>query len=115
MIQHLSRRTVFGDLAFGDESDVVGDGSRESHFVSAENDVLSGRGEFSYQFEDFRRHFRIERGGGLVENENLRPCGDGSGETDALLLPAGELGWKFVSVSLKAEAVEAFVGGTGSL
>src|SRR5688572_26392133 len=115
MVEDPGRGAVFGDFSFGDKGDMIGNGAGEAHFVRAENDMLPGGGELAYQFEDFGRHLRIECGSGLVENEDFRPCGDSPRQTDALLLPAGELGGKFVSVSGESETVEAFVGRAGGL
>ncbi len=106
---------VLGDIAGGDEGDVVGDGAGESHLVSAEDDVLSGGGEFADEFENLRGHLWIQCGGGFVEDEDFRFSGNGAGEADTLLLTAGELCGKFVRMTGEAEAVEAFIGDAGGI
>ena len=47
--------------------------------------------EFGEQFENLRLDGDVERSGGLVGDEQLRPVDDGHGDHDALAHAAGEL------------------------
>jgi len=71
---------------FGEDG-VVGNDGREG----AELDVHALDG-----FEDGDPGADIEGAGRLIAKEDFRALGDGSGDGDALLLAAGELGWKVI-------------------
>ena len=60
--------------------------------------------------DHFGGHARVERAGGLVEQDRLGVHGEGAGDGDALLLAAGELvgaGGEFFG---EADAVEQLAG-----
>ena len=48
--------------------------------------------EFDHHVEHFVDHFRVECGGGLVEQHDLGAHGERAGDGHTLLLAAGELG-----------------------
>ena len=64
--------------------------------------VMPSRGELLHHVEHLADQLRVERRGGLVEEHELRLHGQGAGDGDALLLPAGEL--RRVGVQLVVEA-----------
>lgn len=86
--EDLRRRAAFKDFSARNESNLVGHRAGKPHFVGAQNDVLTRRGEFLNKFEHLSGHLGIQRGGGLIKQKNLRTRGDGSGQSGALLLTA---------------------------
>ena len=70
---------------------LVGDGSRELHFVRHDEHGLAGIGEFEHHVEHFAHHFRIERGGDFVEQQHFRMQDQRTADGHALTLTAGKL------------------------
>ena len=56
----------------------------------------------------------VERAGGLVAQQDVRPLGDGARDGHALLLAAGELRRKVVEPLAQADQLQRFVGLIGS-
>ena len=54
--------------------------------------------QLGQQVEDLRLHRDVQRGGGLVEHDDVRVRRQGSGNSDPLALAAGELVGKTVQV-----------------
>ena len=54
-------------------------------------------------------HFRIERGKGLVEQENVRPINQGAGQGHALFLPARKRVGVSFAKPLEVECVDQIV------
>ena len=67
-------------------------------------------GEIHHDVEHLGDHFRIERGGRLVEQHRNRVHRQRPGNGDALLLAAGQFGRVFLGVLLQADAVEQLFG-----
>jgi hypothetical protein len=82
-------------------------GRRRDHPRRGRNDPLAAFRELLDQFQHFGGHFRIERRGGFIEEQDLRLRGNGTGDTDTLLLASGEFRGAFVGVGKKTEAVES--------
>src|SRR6266853_1282525 len=59
------------------------------HIVRYERNAIV-RFQLGDQLLDALRRYRIERRGGLVEQQDLRLHRDGAGDAQALLLPAGQ-------------------------
>ena len=51
-----------------------------------------GDAQLAYQVQDLQLVADVEVGGGLVQQEQAAPLGQGAGEQDALFLPAGQGG-----------------------
>ena len=66
-------------------------------------------GQVGHDIEDLVNHFRVERRGGLVEKHDLRVHGQGAGDSDALLLAAGELCRVLVGLFRNADTGEQLV------
>jgi len=96
----------FQQFPLGDKRDLVGGMPGEAHLVSGQDQRPAFAPEFLQQVEDFGGHFRIESGGGFVEEESLRLGGHRAGYGDALTLTSGERGGMFVRVIGETEAVE---------
>ena len=105
----------FDDAAFVHEGDLVGDFSGEVEFVGYDEHGHSGLGEVSDDLEDFADEFGVEGGGWFVEEHKFGVHGEGSGDGDALLLAAGELGGVGVGFVGEADAGEEGLGGLGGL
>ena len=87
--EHLRRRRHLDHLAEVEERHLVGAARRLLHVVGDDGDgevVL----QFVDQLLDLQRADRVERAGRLVEQDHLRPHGDGAGDAQPLLLAAGQ-------------------------
>ena len=80
---------VLHDAALLDDDHAVAHGLDLLHDVGGEDDG-AGFAELRDQIPDFLELERVEAGGGLVEDEQLRVVQDGLGEADALLVALGE-------------------------
>src|SRR5437870_3007020 len=76
--------------------------------MRAEHDALTSLGETTNEIEHVLRHHGIERGGRLVEEQELRLRGDGARERDALLLPSAEFGGTLLRVHAESELLQCF-------
>ena len=81
----------FHNAAIFKQDHLVGDGSRELHFVRHDEHGLAGIGEFEHHVEHFAHHFRIERGGDFVEQQHFRMQDQRTADGHALTLAAGKL------------------------
>ncbi len=89
LIKYLSDWAGLGDLAIVKKGDVIGDLAGEAHFVGYQDEIAAFFAEFFDHVEDFGGHFRVERGSGLIEEQEARVDGDGAGDGDALALADG--------------------------
>ena len=91
--EHVENRAALRNNAVDDDRHLVANFFDDVHFVSDNDD---GQREILIddfdQVEDRFSCLRVERGGCLVAKENFRVTGEGAGDTDALFLPAAELG-----------------------
>ena len=69
----------------------------------------AGARQLEDDVEDLAHHLRVERGGDLVEEENLGVHHEGAHDGDALALAAGELARVVVGAVSQADALEQFV------
>ena len=91
IFEEIIRRALFENLAVGHEHDLVGHLAREAHLMGHAQHGHAFMGKFDHDIEHLIDHFRIERGGRLVEQHDLRLHGERSGDGHALLLAAGQL------------------------
>ncbi len=90
--EHALDRTLLDDLAFLHHADSVGEPSHDAEVVGDEQhrhaepllQVLEQR-------KDLRLHGDVERGGGLVGDQEIGLVGERHGDHHALALAAGEL------------------------
>ena len=88
--EQLLRGLVLLDFAVVDEDDAVGDLARKAHLMGDDQHGDAGVGQLLHQFQDLADHFGVQRGGGLIEEDDVRVHGQGAGNGDALLLAAGQ-------------------------
>ena len=81
----------FHNAAIFKQDHLVGDGTRELHFMRHDQHGLAGIGEFEHHVEHFAHHLRIERGGDLVEQQHFRMQDQRTADGHALALAAGQL------------------------
>ena len=84
--------------AVGHEDHAVGDLTGKAHFVGHADHGHAVIGQADHGVEHFLDHFRIERGGRLVEQHDLGLHAQRARDGDALLLAAGKLGRIFVGL-----------------
>ncbi len=90
--QHVLDGAVLDDLAAVHDGDAVGEVGDHAHVVrDDENAHVVLGGQSPQQIQDLGLHGDVERGGGLVGDEQAGPVGDGHRDHDALPLAAGEL------------------------
>ena len=100
----------FHNAAIFKQDHLVGDGSRELHFVRHDEHGLAGIGEFEHHVEHFAHHFRIERGGDFVEQQHFRMQDQRTADGHALPLAAGKLVRPGILAVGKADAFCTKVG-----
>ena len=66
------------------------------HFMRHDQHGDAVAGEFHHRVEHLLDHLGIERGGGFVEQHDVRAHAQCARDGDALLLAAGEPGWVFL-------------------
>ena len=99
--QNLGGMALFDNDAAVHEDDAIGDFSSEADFVCDEQHRPFLGGKLADHAKNLSDQFRVERGGGLVEEEKLGTLRQSAGNRNTLLLPAREpLG---ILVSLFAE------------
>ena len=92
LAEDLAHDGALDDASVAHDGDVVGHISDDGHVVGDEEDrhaLVPGQG--AQQVEDPRLDGDVERGGGLVGDEDRRVAGHGQGDAGALQLAAGEL------------------------
>ena len=107
-VEDFGRGADFKDLAVGHEDHAVGHGAGEAHFVGHADHGHAFLGEVHHNVQHFADHFRVEGGGGFVEEHELGLHGKGAGDGHALLLAAGEHGGVDVGLVADAHALEQF-------
>ncbi len=91
MDDHIVRCARGNDGACVHEYDPVGHFPAKSDLMGDDQHGHSGLRQFLHDAEDFANQFRIQSGGGFVEEQDLGVHGQGSGDGDPLLLAAGQL------------------------
>jgi hypothetical protein len=86
-------RALFDDLAFVEDDDGIG--LEDGVEAMGNGDGGASLHQFAGGFFEQGFGFRVERGGGFVENQNRRVFEEGAGEGEALGLSAGEAGAAF--------------------
>src|SRR5487761_1828982 len=89
--EDLGRRPLLDDLAAVHDHHSVGDVSGDRHIVGDDDHRHALVGQPPHDLHDLVGHLRVERRGGLVEEDRGRVHGQGAGDGYALLLPAGEV------------------------
>ena len=97
---------VFQKAAVVEEGDVVAGVAGEAHLVGDDDEARAGFGEVAHDVEHFRGEFRIQGACGLVQQKKARAGGERTGDGDALLLAAGQLGWPLGQGVFQTEARE---------
>src|SRR5918995_3542915 len=103
-------RSLSVDNAFGHKDDFGADLTGKGDLVRDDQHGHSLVGQRQDDVENLADEFRIERGGNLVQQQDLRVHGDGAGDPDTLLLSARQLRWKPVQHVPEAHSVKP-VGG----
>ncbi len=85
------RLAVLHDDAAVDEDDPVGCLTGKAHLVGHHQHGHALLRQRLHDAQHLAHHFRVQRGGRLVEEHDLRLQGQRTGDGDALLLAAGEL------------------------
>src|SRR5688572_11263820 len=106
MVEELFRRVLLDDLAEIHEDDAVGDGAGEAHLVRDAQHGHAGARQLDHHLQHFLDHFRIERGGRLVEQHDLGVHAQRARDRDALLLAAGQLARILVRLLWNLHALE---------
>ena len=91
MRKKIAGRRGLHDLARVHEDDAVGYGAGETHLVRDDDHGHAFVSELDHDIEHFPDHLRVERGGRLVEQHQLRLHAQRPRDRNPLLLPAGEL------------------------
>ena len=100
-------RGVEDDLAVAETDDAVGPGEREVDLVQAAHDGQSlVDGDLADERHDLLARLGVERGDGLVGEQDLGVLHERAGDGDALLLSAGEGVGALVGAVEQADAVE---------
>src|SRR3989449_4577754 len=90
--EEILRRALLDHLPLVHEDDAVGDAAGEPHLVRDAHHRHALAGERGHDVEHLVDHLRVERGGRLVEQHDLRLHGERAGDGHALLLTAREVG-----------------------
>lgn len=106
LAQHLASRAVLHDEAVLHVDDAVGDVPGEVHLVCDDDHRALLAGELANDGENLLRQLGIERGGRLVEAEDLRVHRQRAGDGDALALPAGEIAGVFARLVGEADLLQ---------
>ena len=93
-------------LAAGDDRDPVGEALRLVHVVGGEEDGLAEVAQGGDRLPGLAPRLRVEAGGRLVEEEQLRIADQRHADVEAALLPAGELAGARVRLALEADRVD---------
>ena len=104
------RLALLDDAALVHKEDAVGHLARETHLVRDDQHGHAAQRQFLHDVQHFLDHFGVQRRGGLVEEHDLGFHGEGAGDGDALLLPAGELAGVLVGLLRDADALQQLHG-----
>ena len=66
--------------------------------------------QFLHNGENFADHFRVQSRGGFIEQQDIRLHGQGTGNGNTLLLPAGQAHRVFISLILQAHTIQKAQG-----
>lgn len=102
VFENLLRRSLLFYQALVEEYHLAGNLAGEAHFVGDQQHGPALFGERTDHVKHFLYHFRVERRGGLVEQDHLGLHGQGPGDGRALLLAAGKL--RGIAVALVGDA-----------
>src|SRR5690625_742099 len=91
--EQLVRRALLFDTALVQKNHVARYVPGKSHLVRDNDHGTAFLRKLPHHPQDLPDQFRIEGGGGLVEQHNIRFHGERTGNGGPLLLPAGKLGW----------------------
>jgi hypothetical protein len=107
--EHIGDCPTFDDHAGVHDRDLVADPTDHVHFMGDQDDgQLQLAVDLGQQLQHRGGGLRVEGAGGLVAKEDFRLGGQGTGDTDPLLLPAGELRRVLARVLGEADPFEQF-------
>jgi len=106
--EELFRGPLFEDHAVVHKDDAVGHFAGKAHFVRDAHHGHAVLGQILHAAQHFVDHFRVEGGGGFVEQHGAGLHGERAGDGDTLLLPAGNLARALGGLTRDAHAAEQF-------
>ena len=106
MGEEFLRHVHLDDLALVHEHHAVGDLAGKTHLMGDHQHGHAVLGEADHGVEHLLDHFRIERGGRLVEQHDLRVHAERARDRDPLLLAAGQLAGIFVGLLRDLDPLE---------
>jgi len=106
--EELFRGPLFEDHAVVHKDDAVGHFAGKAHFVRDAHHGHAVLGQIFHAAQHFVDHFRVEGGGGFVEQHGAGLHGERAGDGDTLLLPAGNLARALGGLTRDAHAAEQF-------
>ena len=113
--EQLLRGFILLDAAIIDEDDTVGNFARKTHLVGDHQHGDAGVGQLFHQLQHFADHLRVQGGGGLVKQDDVRVHGQGTSNGNALLLAAGKALGEDIGLIGQAHAGQQLVGTGGGL
>ena len=113
--EELLRGLIFLDPALIDEDDSVGHLAGKAHLVGDHQHGDAGVGQLLHQLQHLADHLRVEGGGGLVEQDDIRVHGQSAGNGNALLLAAGKALGEHIGFIGQADTGQQLLGTLGSL
>ena len=115
MAEHLIRGTLLTDDAVCHIHHMGAHVPGEGHFVGDDQHGHALLGQLLHDGEDLAHHFRVQGGGGFIEEQHFRVHSQGPGDGHPLLLAAGYLPGLGVDVGGHAHLVQVFHGGSSGL
>ncbi|AGZ37553.1 6-pyruvoyl-tetrahydropterin synthase [Pseudomonas sp. VLB120] len=111
VLEDLLRRSLLFDQALVQEDDFTGHLAGKVHLVRHQQHGTAFFGQCADNVKHFLDHFRIERRGRLVEQDDFGLHGQRAGDGRALLLATGKLGGVAVTLVVDADLVQQRFGG----
>src|SRR5215217_4202814 len=107
---HLGGDALLHDHALVHEDDPVGDLAGEAHFVGDDQHGHALDGQLAHDGEHVADQLWVQRRGGLVEQHQLGPHGQGPGDRHSLLLATRQLGGVDAVLVGEADPVQVLAG-----
>ena len=105
LVRQQLRHGALGHVPAGvDDVDVVGEALGVVHEVGGQDDPHAAVAEFGDELEHELAGLRVQAGARFVQEEDLGVAGQGSGEGEALLLPAGQAADRGAAEAVDAQA-----------
>ena len=116
-VEEIVRRRAFQHRALVHEDDAVGHFAGKAHLVRDADHGHAVLGQIAHHQQHFAHHFRVQRAGGLVEQDHRWPQRQRTRDRHALLLAARQLAGNGVRLVRQAHAFQqrhgAFARGGG--